>query len=190
MRTADIPMASHLSALLTVAIAFASAAPACRACSIPVFRYALERWPAEPYEAVVLHRGPLGPAEQAAFDALRKTTQGDAALTNLQVRALDLATADATQAEPFLKGGEPGALPRLTVRYPDSLRIEENAWSGPLTTANVSALLDSPARREIVRRLGAGDCAVWLLIECGDRARDDRIRAVRAQRLGGLALRR
>jgi len=162
-----------LACLAVCLAALALAGPVCQACSIPVFRYALERWPAEPYEAVVLHRGPLAPAEQAALDVLRKTAEGNAALTNLQVRTVDLAGPDSKQAEALLKGGEAGALPRLIVRYPDSLRIQEHAWSGALTTANIQALVDSPARREIVRRLAGGDCAVWLLIECGDRAQDD-----------------
>jgi len=169
-----VTITTRALAWLAVGVAaLASAAPACQACSIPVFRYALERWPAEPYEAVVLHRGPLGPAEQAALDALRKTTEGNAALTNLQVRTVDLEGPDGKQSEPLLKGGDAGALPRLIVRYPDSLRVEEHAWAGALTTANVQALVDSPTRREIVRRLAGGDCAVWLLIESGDRAQDD-----------------
>ena len=33
------------------------------ACQIPVFRYALERWQATPYEVVIFHRGPLSPAD-------------------------------------------------------------------------------------------------------------------------------
>jgi hypothetical protein len=37
----------------------------------------------------------------------------------------------------------------------------------------VAALLDSPVRREIVRRILSGETAVWLLLESGDRAKDD-----------------
>jgi hypothetical protein len=64
------------------------------------------------------------------------------------------------------------ALPAVVVRYPGSLNIAEPAWTGPLAAETVRALVDSPARRELVRRLAAGDSAVWLLLECGDTERD------------------
>src|SRR5689334_20613564 len=43
-----------------------------RTCNIPVFRYALERWAAAPYEVVAFHRGPLGDEGKAALNALRE----------------------------------------------------------------------------------------------------------------------
>ena len=39
---------------------------AARACTIPVFRYALERWELSPYEVLVFHRGEL-PAKARPF---------------------------------------------------------------------------------------------------------------------------
>jgi hypothetical protein len=33
------------------------------ACSVPVFRYALEKWPADAYLTTVFHRGPLTAAQ-------------------------------------------------------------------------------------------------------------------------------
>src|SRR5512136_1886912 len=46
----------QLSTVLVLAFLLSSI-PSALACSVPVFRYALERWPASPYEAVVFHRG-------------------------------------------------------------------------------------------------------------------------------------
>lgn len=57
-----------------------------------------------------------------------------------------------------------GVLP--IVRRPARVR---GAW---LNAAGVAALLDSPARRTIASRLLAGDSAVWVLLECGDGAKD------------------
>ena len=45
-----------------------SAAALAPTCNIPVFRYALERWPADSYEVILFHRGPLTAAEQALAD--------------------------------------------------------------------------------------------------------------------------
>src|SRR5947207_1747684 len=50
------------------------------ACNVPVFRYALERWPAANYEVVLFHRGPLNPAEQAARALLEQAAQRTANL--------------------------------------------------------------------------------------------------------------
>jgi hypothetical protein len=61
----------------------------------------------------------------------------------------------------------------MVVRYPRAIGIEQAAWAGPFDAAGVAALADSPARRALVRRLAGGDSAVWLLLECGDRSRDD-----------------
>src|SRR4051794_550974 len=55
------------------------------ACSVPVFRYALERWQPAKYELVVYHRGPLSRAdteavrrfEAAAVRANVRITDGD-----------------------------------------------------------------------------------------------------------------
>jgi len=176
-------MRLKLRSVAMLALALGATAPACWACSIPVFRYALERWPAEPYYAVVFHKGPLGPAERAAVDALRKAAEGEGegsgvyqgasegARANLWVSTVDVAAPrKGKQAE---KPPKDAKLPWLVVRYPYSLRVERPAWAGPLTAENVKALLDSPVRRQILKRLAAGDCGVWLLVECGDKARDD-----------------
>jgi hypothetical protein len=46
-------------------------------------------------------------------------------------------------------------------------------WSGPLTLDSSDFLVASPARQEVSRRLLAGETAVWLLLESGDKKKDD-----------------
>ena len=36
------------------------------ACSTPVFRYAMERWPADYYDGVLIHKGPLAENDPAS----------------------------------------------------------------------------------------------------------------------------
>jgi hypothetical protein len=62
------------------------------ACSTPVFRYALERWPADYYEAVFIHRGPLMPEEKQLLDKLRQEGSEVEAFLNLRVLDLDIAS--------------------------------------------------------------------------------------------------
>ncbi len=44
------------------------------ACNVPVFRYALERWPADNYEVVVFHRGPLASEDRSIVEWLEKSS--------------------------------------------------------------------------------------------------------------------
>ena len=166
--------APHLLAALLVA-GWMFAPAAARACQIPVFRYALERWAAEPYEVVVFHQGPLGPAEKELVSRLGGAQN---AATNLDVTDADLSRKLdeslqrlwRTQAE---RAGDP-KVPWMVVR-----RTEEGeddlppVWAGRLDAANVDALLDSPARREVTKHLLSGQSAVFVLVESGDKSADN-----------------
>jgi hypothetical protein len=57
------------SVLIVLGIVCAGMPGDSRACNVPAFRYALERWPADAYQVLVYHRaGPRG----AAFELLQK----------------------------------------------------------------------------------------------------------------------
>jgi hypothetical protein len=144
-----------------------------RACSVPVFRYALERWPADPYLVVVFHQGALAPQHAAWVRDLERGGLAGKMSANLTLRTVDLAAA----TDPaLLRWWQPLAanttLPAMVLLHPPGLRRPTPAWHGPLTGDNVGQLLDSPVRREMVRRLLRGDCAVWVLLECGDTKKD------------------
>ena len=174
MRTRSI-----IPALLAVALAAGSAS----ACSVPVFRYALERWPAEPYLVYVFHKGPLAGDDAKIVEWIRACA-GDASVpTNAEVWDVDIdASSDAdslavwkrqSNLSPSL--GASATLPWVVVRYPAvySERRPGDLWAGPLTAANAKAAFDSPARREVGKRILSGDAIVWVLLESGDRKADD-----------------
>ncbi|MBI2441434.1 MAG: hypothetical protein HYV35_08700 [Lentisphaerae bacterium] len=171
-------------------------------CSVPVFRYALERWPPDQYLAIVVHRGALASNDAALLNKLTSLTQeAGAALANMDVRTVDLATqADEPVIKPFEAEIKKG-LPRVLVLYPtqgasapEGLYPDISApldlggpfgpsipsitpggplaWAGPLEAATVETLADSPARREIVHRLLKGDSIVWVLVESGNKDQD------------------
>ena len=54
---------------LVVGCLLAVSSPA-QACSIPVFRYALERWKPTAYSLVLFHDGPISPGEKRELAAL------------------------------------------------------------------------------------------------------------------------
>lgn len=136
-----------MSRLLGLAFLFclASAAPAC---TIPVFRFALDRWQADPFTLLL-------PAESAAANAdlLRPLRANGRA--NLAIRT---APADAGP-------------PRPELRFPNSDTV---AWSGDLGPAALDRLLDSAGRRDIVRHILAGDSVVWV-VSGGDPTEAERL---------------
>src|SRR5262245_22546075 len=86
--------------------------PSANACTIPVFRYALERWRPDPYEAIVFHEGPL-PAELQ--DIARVTRKGHA---NLEVKYVDLSAQPDEAMRKLWRAQTNASLPWLIVRYP------------------------------------------------------------------------
>lgn len=151
---------SRIWILLVLSLATGSVASACQ---IPVFRYALERWaPAEYLVSIVPAEGGLTDPEQKAVELLRAAPQDSESPVNLDVKI-----------EPPTPGAHGPA--RIALRYPHKLRDARSQpiWQAPLTSENVQRLLQSPARRELRRRLLAGESAIWVMVESGDRAKDD-----------------
>jgi len=129
------------------------------ACSVPVFRYALDRWPAENYELRVDRAAAATPEMTTLLGALRTNS-----LANVTVQTSAIAgPATAKLVFPDPPGGE--------------------VWSGPLSAANLELALDSPVRREIARRIVHGESAVWVLVESGDAAADDKVASALERRL-------
>jgi hypothetical protein len=149
--------------LSTILVTLTVALPA-RACNVPVFRYALEHWAGEPYQVMLYHRGPLGAEDLARIEALEQASP-----VRVQFRSIDLAVQACDE--------RPERLPWLVVRYPASARPGEPVWQGPLDDGIAAGLLDSPCRRELARRLLAGDSAVWLMLDGGDVSTDDAVAA-------------
>ena len=48
-------------------------------------------------------------------------------------------------------------------------------WSGSFEKKHIDAIIDSPARRQIVERILAGDSSVWVLLQSGDKKEDDKL---------------
>jgi len=144
------------------------------ACSVPVFRYALERWPADYYEAALIHRGPLTEDEKQLLDELRQESFGVETLLNLHVLEVDIATATDEKVKSLLLTGEelPETLPVLALWYPWHKGRTPPFWQGRFTSSTVAALLDSPVRQKLAERLIEGQTAVWVFLESGNASKD------------------
>lgn len=165
--TALGPRLTAVGRTFLIVLGIASAA---HACNVPVFRFALERWRPDPYRVTVFHRGTLSNADRALIAPIEE--QQDKSQLNLVVRTLDVGELEEADQKLFAAHVK-AALPLLVVQYPAHLRIAEPAWSAPLGQDSLKLLIDSPIRRELVKRLTDGQTAVWLLLEGGDRDKDD-----------------
>ena len=145
--------------ILVSLLAFLAAASGAFACSIPVFRYALDRWQADPF---ALEISATDAKDEAVARFLRNLT--DSSPLNLSPSRSD--------DEGFSHLAFPHAAPDATP-----------AWSGKLDGTTLPRITDSPARAEIVKRILAGECGVWVLVESGQRDADDRATATLEKRL-------
>src|SRR5262249_48348800 len=143
------------------------------ACNVPVFRYALERWPADPYEVIVFHRSPLGPEDRDAVTLLEKHAEGNGVPANLNVHRVDLSGPPDEEMLRQVAVQRKPELPWMVMRYPQAARVGGTIAASRLSLAAVRSLLDSPVRREMTKRITAGETAVWVLLESGDRTQDD-----------------
>jgi hypothetical protein len=142
------------------------------ACSVPVFRYALDHWTPDVYRIRIVHQGPL-PTEQAEV-VQRLRDKVAARFANAVVDAVDLAaTEDVTLAERYQQAesnGQPVCLIQAPTSAPGEYR---DVWSGPLSSEKVHALLSSPLRDRLVKSLLEGTSVVWIYLESGNKPVDD-----------------
>jgi hypothetical protein len=143
--------------------------PACvQACSTPVFRYALERWPADFYDGVLVHRGPIAEDHPAA-----KLFEGETAeFLNLRLSRMDLNSAAEEDVKNLLGDKVPEKLPALVLWYPWQKGRAAPFWTGEFTPETVAVLIQSATREEVAKRLTEGQAGVWIFVESGDKAKD------------------
>jgi hypothetical protein len=177
----------------TVALAAAALLLAMRpaeACSVPVFRYALERWPADMYRLIIFHRGALSKEQQADIAKLKVLQESEYGMPPLGVFPVDVTgeipKALASVWEKEQKREKAVELPRAVLMYPSATMPEGVAWTGDLGTATSVVGELSPLRRELARRLIDGQTAVWVLIEKGDAKADDEAEKTLTETLGEM----
>src|SRR3954451_4923250 len=104
-------MTKALGFLLCVAALF-SVPGVGHACTIPVYRYALERWDLAIYDVLIYHRGPLSADVLTQLEQRRRTGTGNFAITTVDLEE----KMKPELREIWKRQGEPKQLPRLVVR--------------------------------------------------------------------------
>lgn len=156
--------------LFLAAILLLSWSSTARACNIPVFRYALERWNTDQTEIIVFSAGALTNEESLFVSQLQQKSAAAGGPSNSRV--IPVAVTDGkTETEQQLweslrQSHEQLPLPFVVARSRTGRNRIVNHWNASLRETMQSGLLNtSPARREIVKRVLAGDAVVWLVLQ-------------------------
>jgi len=148
------------------------------ACSVPVFRYALERWRSDNYVVVVFHHGALDDTNRKLLAAMAPDPLVSPQVANIELKTVDLENNPEKGVLEYWKKiqsttkADARKGPWMMVFYPKTTGNPNPVWSGPLTKASAGLVIDSPKRREMARRLLKGDSTVWLFLESGNKAKD------------------
>lgn len=142
------------------------------ACSVPVFRYALERWKPDAYKGIYIYRGKISKQDQALLDKLNNASRAEAAL-NLIIKPVNADTFSKEKLTGLLNGPVPDKLPLLAIWYPGQMGKSPPFLQETLTPSLVTNLVQSPKRREIAENLINGESVVWVFIPSGNKGKDD-----------------
>src|SRR5207245_10754054 len=104
------------------------------ACSVPVFRYALERWPADRFSGVLFVDGKLSDAQDEVLASIVRAADAPAAGLNLAVEKVHVSGVIPEKYSRLWKEQKDaavGKLPWLVIRYPALVGDEEKVmWAG------------------------------------------------------------
>lgn len=154
------------------------------ACSIPVFRYALEKWDSDLYQIVIFHKGKLTKEMKEVKEIVMFSTEEASENANIKIRMVDL---DANPEEKWLdlwKQQKSQELPYAVVLNP--LHQPQIVWKGKPTKKKLKSLVDSPLRQKIARQLLDGKTAVWVLLEGKEKKENDAAFATLTKELAHL----
>jgi hypothetical protein len=145
------------------------------ACNVPVFRYALERWPADLYEVVVLHDGELDPQQTEHVVSLKEMSRSTEGHANFNLRTVAVQEIkDELLGEIWNDHGSEGK-PIVALLYPRNAQEIPDRFvtAAPLSEDTLNQLADSPVRDKLVKELLNGESAVWIFVPSGDKEQDD-----------------
>ena len=140
------------------------------------------------YRAVVIYDAETPGESDEGIKAIQAKTEDKIKSLNLLIRKIDMAgkvDIDEKTAE-LLKLLKPEKYPFTIIYFPESSDIEKPLWTGRMTLEEAGMIGDSPARREIARRLLKGESAVWLLIESAIEYKDYKVLKLIMEEINGI----
>jgi hypothetical protein len=155
-------------------VCFSLVAATVLACKVPVFRYALERWPVDSYRMVAIVEGQQSDSVRKAIAKLNSLDESN---VNIETELIDLSTLSEEQLWQLEDFDGSAATPLLQVFYPQKEGQRIKCWQGDLTESNLTDWATSPLREQIGDDLVTGVSAVFLLVDGTDKAQNDQLAA-------------
>lgn len=152
-------------------------------CSVPVFRYALERWRPDPYKGIYIYRNEISQKDQDLLRQLKEASYNAEAPLNLIIREVDVDSFPKEKLNELLQGPVPGTLPVLAIWYPNQMGKSHPVLKEKLTPSLVKNLVHSPKRREMAESLINGESVVWVFVPSGNTKKDDDAKELISQEL-------
>jgi hypothetical protein len=143
------------------------------ACSVPVFRYALERWKPDPYKGIFIYRGKLSAQDRSLLQQLEDITRNTENPFNLRIRPVEVGAFSEEKLKALLKSPIPGKLPVLAIWYPEQMGASAPFWMQEATSAGLKALVNSPKRQQLTEGLINGESIFWVFIPSGNSQKDE-----------------
>lgn len=152
------------------------------ACSVPVFRYAIENWNPDAYRVICFQKESLTTNQKSIIEKISACSVGkgntcglsetcSAAFSVSVVNMSDPASTAPYQA--LLKNNSTLQFPWVAVLFPKVSNIPVSLWTGELSKLPYKELFDSKARQDITKELNEGRSVVWILLESGNKSKDN-----------------
>ncbi|MFC1495250.1 hypothetical protein ACFL6W_08220 [Thermodesulfobacteriota bacterium] len=162
---------------------FQSSARDAQSCSVPVFRYALERWKPDPYKGIYVYRNNISEKDQALLKQLKDASANAESPLNLIIREVDVNSFSKEKLTGILQGPVPDTLPVIIIWYPGQMGKKPPVWKEPLTPSLVKGLIQSPKRQQMAESLIKGESVVWVFLPSGKEKKDTDAKAFIRQEL-------
>jgi hypothetical protein len=149
------------------------------ACSVPVFRYALERWERDEYRIIIASKGELSTEYKALVEKLIDQSYSENGSSNLSVITVDIddekKNKETLSQYPELKGiTEPTAF----LLYPNGKYFKSTIWQEKFTAETLKKLTSSDLIKSLTQEILRGKSTVWLFVESGNKEADEKAYAV------------
>ena len=145
-----------------------------QSCSVPVFRYALERWKPDIYHAIYLYRDKISKEDRALLDQLQYELENPNLPLNLWVEEVDINSIDREDIKRLFKDTIPEDLPALALWYPKHYGEKKPFMLTKFTSSFVKDIPLSPKRREMAENIINGGSVAWIFIPSGKKEKDDK----------------
>lgn len=163
----------HFALFTITACVFLMFARDAQSCSVPVFRYALERWKPDAYKGVFLFRGEIEESDQLLLQRLKEASGDGEAPLNLVIREVNADTFDTEKLVSLFQGKVPESLPCLAVWYPEQMGKKPPFLREKITPSLVEGLVQSPKRLKLAESLIGGASVVWIFMPSGNGMKDE-----------------